>query len=138
MKKQIKKQWAKVLPDYPQAEGSLVEKVDGVIRYCCLGVLCDLAIKAGLDTVRIREWTDELWKGEPLDRVAVEVLAFSEKGEPHWAEHTGGDLPLRVQQWAGLDNSNPTIDGIEAIERNDTHSNSFKKIAKHIRKDKSL
>ncbi len=47
MNQDIKKQWVNALRsgEYKQTEGQLKDSVG----YCCLGVLCDLHAKAGLD-----------------------------------------------------------------------------------------
>jgi hypothetical protein len=56
MNETVKKQWIKALTsgEYKQARESLhVKTLDGD-SYCCLGVLCELAIKAGVD-IEVRE-----------------------------------------------------------------------------------
>jgi hypothetical protein len=91
MNPEIKAQWTAALRsgEYQQSEGKL-RTDDG---YCCLGVLCDLAVKA-------------------------KVI-----GEPHWgdndgyggyykygAEHNDAVLPAEVTFWAGIDDPNPDLD----------------------------
>lgn len=54
MNPEIKAQWVAALRsgEYWQGQGRLAaatEESDPEISYCCLGVLCDLAVKAGVD-----------------------------------------------------------------------------------------
>lgn len=51
MNPEIKEKWIAALRsgDYKQGKSYLAKKgVDGVIRYCCLGVLCEIAVKEGI------------------------------------------------------------------------------------------
>jgi len=56
--------------------------------HCCLGVLCELAVKAGVAD-----------RHAPVD-MALSGIAYD--GELN-------TLPPRVQNWAGLDSNNPTV-----------------------------
>ena len=80
MKAEIKAQWIKALRSgkYKQGRGAL-RKTDNT--YCCLGVLCDLAIKAGLE---------------------VEVEAV---GTANYYNFDGecSYLPTVIADWAGID-----------------------------------
>lgn len=81
MKAEVKELWLKALRsgEYKQGTGQLVEVLDsGVRRYCCLGVLCDVAVKNGLELV-VNEDED----GVTYDR-------------------QGALLPRRVVDWAEL------------------------------------
>jgi hypothetical protein len=60
LKPEVKARWLAALRggDYAQTTGRLAEadsKGDAA-RYCCWGVLCDLAIKAGVDVTRRRTY----------------------------------------------------------------------------------
>lgn len=87
----IKAQWTAALRsgDYPQAKNNLRTE-EG---YCCLGVLCDLAVEAGVTEITT----------EPGDSSAV-----------YWYDGEFLSLPGSVQKWAGLDYldnpHNPDID----------------------------
>lgn len=82
MKEDIKRQWVEALRSgkYEQGAGALLR--DG--RYCCLGVLCDLAEKAGV-----------------IQRMKVDNL-----GRIHFGAHADLAsailLPETVAVWAGL------------------------------------
>lgn len=75
--------WVAALRDtdtYPQTKGAL-QNEDG---YCCLGVLCEVAVIAGVDiTKTVNENGVVFYDGD--------------------CEH----LPEAVVKWAGLDSSNP-------------------------------
>jgi hypothetical protein len=85
MDEAIRDQWAAALEsgEYEQGKQALVKVTtlnDGEERrYCCLGVLCDLAVKAGV----------------PLDEIV-------EDGKV-WYDSESSVLPARVVAWAGLD-----------------------------------
>lgn len=84
MKIEIKIDWLEALRsgEYPQARGSL-KSAHG---YCCLGVLCELAVLAGLDIAV---------DADPSGRTLYD----------------GSDayLPHSVRDWAGLSDSNPRV-----------------------------
>lgn len=52
MNKRVKKLWIKALRSgkYKQGRGHLKSNEEGVSYYCCLGVLCELALKDGVLT----------------------------------------------------------------------------------------
>lgn len=86
------------------------------VRYCCLGVACDVAIKSGLD----------------LDVAKVDggaALTFD-----------GGSrvLPDRVQEWLGLEDRSPelrsTSEMMSLVGLNDSGDYTFEEIADLIEK----
>jgi hypothetical protein len=79
MKKKIAKLWIKALESgkYKQIKGQLANK-DG---YCCLGVLCELAIENGVEVSRQFDKDTVLFDNE--------------------IEH----LPKSVMKWAGMNNN---------------------------------
>ena len=89
MKAEIKEQWLKDLRsgDFAQVEGSLS---DGE-GYCCLGVLCEQAVNAGVigkiptDDEGVRYGTED--------------------------EFSFGALPQPVVEWAELDSVDPAVEG---------------------------
>jgi len=96
MNKEIAKIWTAALRsgEYGQATGVLVEinPADGEkVGYCCLGVLCDLAVKAGVP-------------------ISVDGPTLCEADDPddeeYWngVEYDSSDalLPDSVMKWAGL------------------------------------
>ena len=122
MKPEIKKLWTDALRsgEYKQIQLMLHSR-DG---FCCLGVLCDLAIKQGLDL--------------RMDR--IENLG---DGHSFFAyDDFGSGLPPKVWKWAGLDQDCPSCgcsmdeasvipfgeDGDDLATLNDTGA-SFREIA---------
>jgi len=109
MNPEIKQLWVDALRsgDYNQTTGVLH---DG-FGYCCLGVLCDLAVKAGV------------------------VSEVDPNGIAHRAVYDGADLilPNTVREWAGLESSEPGLpNGDLLTELNDERRESFKYIAYRI------
>jgi hypothetical protein len=93
MNSEVKKVWIDALRsgDYDQGLGQLHTMQNDIHAYCCLGVLCDLAIKSGIE---LEVKYDSTWENGPK--------MFIYDGE-------SGYLPEVVQQWAELDEVNPII-----------------------------
>lgn len=136
MKSEIKELWVNALRsgDYPQASGWL--RTDE--GYCCLGVLCELGVKAGV----IPE--------AKQDKLNPKIYRYKvEEGEGDYNQgerDTDGHalfLPKAIQEWAGIDAESPTVptdegddkesypDGLELAEANDA-GESFDQIAARI------
>lgn len=88
MKPEIKKLWIDALlsGEYEQGRGVLCRVDDGKKEWCCLGVLTDLAIKAGI----------------------VMEITMSDSNDPNnpnavFFDGTHEKLPVKVQQWSGLE-----------------------------------
>ena len=143
MKAKVRDMWADAL------ESGRFQQTTGKLRndegYCCLGVLCDLAIENG---VAIK------WEGgEYLVQCPEPEDPYGEVDEhgQYWVTHGDEDLPQSVQVWAGFSISNPTLveaqdevvadDGIReraaddgsAISLNDGRGWSFVQIAAAVR-----
>lgn len=90
MKLDIKRKWIEALRsgEYVQGGGALRDSDN---RFCCLGVLCDLAFKEEI----VSFWRD--------DRGAN----YGRPDEP--ANRSTGFLPPSVQEWAGLDNDGTVL-----------------------------
>lgn len=128
MNKDVKQLWVTALRsgDYTQGRRTLrYEDADGNNRWCCLGVLCDLAVKAGI----IGEPT-RIVKGLPPD--ARDCDGPWEFLDDYDYDGYRSDLPKRVQEWAGLEEAVPTLRGSTAIELNDHLSMPFPEIADRI------
>jgi hypothetical protein len=83
MNTEIKEEWVRRLRsgEYQQGHGRLTKiKPDGVKTYCCLGVLCEMAVEAGI-------------VASSIDDGSVVYGAFREQDV----------LPEPVEQWAGLE-----------------------------------
>lgn len=131
MKPEVREPWVAALlsDEYQQGSGHLIDTVhmDGEAKttHCCLGVLCDLAMKAGVDGIRLVE--------KAADYGPVPVFEWR-NSEGQWMS-TEGTLPLPVREWAGLDSDDPYLDeGREttAVEANDSLLWTFTDIAKSI------
>lgn len=111
MKKEIKEQWIAALTsgEYQQTVGALANRdAEGATSYCCLGVLCDLAVKAG-------------------------VIEEPEVNEDYRRLNYDGEeavLPPSVQVWAGTDDrgNNPDGPDLGLASKNDRGS-SFSEIS---------
>ena len=114
MKTEIKQRWVEALRSgsYKQLTGVLHRDSSSGSAFCCLGVLCDLAIQDGI----LPGW----------DR----FVDFPDEEEP--GEWTDEFLPGRVQAWAGC-NANPgvTLDdcSVALAACNDERNLSFPQIA---------
>lgn len=107
MKQDIKQAWVNALRsgDYEQGRGALRQGD----TYCCLGVLCDLAVKAGV--IKQTEGPyDYVYGPTPYGSAA----AF---------------LPDTVIDWAGLDSHNPVITYGEDLAALNDDGCSFLQIA---------
>lgn len=98
MKRRIFEKWLEALRsgEYQQGTGLLRSEDD---KYCCLGVLCDVAEKEGVV------------KGELKD--SPEYMGL--KSDPRYyygAEHH--ILPIEVIEWAGMADSQSTLEKIQA------------------------
>lgn len=92
MNPEIKKLWVEALRsgEYRQGKGCLrIKHHDGGDNYCCLGVLSDLAVKAG-----VGKWG----------------LVDGNGRRPHVGDGKSNDyLTDDVMRWAGLTHSNPPV-----------------------------
>jgi len=96
MNQEIKARWTAALRSGEYQQGKGVLRKNG--KLCCLGVLCELAVKDGVITSAISYPDDD--------------YSFTEYGE--FGEEL--NLPLAVMGWAGLDSSNPEVDLSSAPE----------------------
>lgn len=122
MNPEVKEMWMNALnsEEYKQTGGTLKETRNGkVVGYCCLGVLCDLAIKAG--AVEGLAWGATAWGADGFH----DILETGEHGE---VRRTAGMPPFSVYQWAGLDEDNAMF----LADLNDATRASFGTIAKVI------
>lgn len=142
MNPEIKEKWIERL------ESGEVEQVREVLgdehgARCCLGVLCDVAIDMGLDSIK---WQDGVLFVR-RDNCDDYVHTFIERSSECWHEYGDGDLPDVVVRWAGLSEADPLIDPEyaegdgdgprdgKAINANDDRELSFKEIAALIRQN---
>lgn len=99
MNLEVRTEWVRLLRfgDYRQGHGYLHRlDEDGTAVFCCLGVLCDLAVRAGVVDAR---------RGSNLVR-------YGAVGEV-------GALPNEVVEWAGLSSVDPPVVGRTLSSWND-------------------
>lgn len=91
MNPEIKADWVQALRSgqYKQGVGGLQTTVGGERRNCCLGVLTDRAVLAGV----VEPWVAPTGLQSPFDRVDDESAI----------------LPEAVRVWAGLGDHNPDV-----------------------------
>ncbi len=112
MDPEIRAQWVAALRsgNYRQGKGTLRRDSDGT--FCCLGVLCELAVAAGV--------TDRQPSGY---------------GRGGW--WSASALPISVQEWAGLANPDPRVfdplsgrvRSLASLNDRDTEGRTFDQIA---------
>lgn len=128
MNEEVKELWASALEsgEYKQGTGLLCRVTyKGEKRWCCLGVLCDLAVKKGIIP-------------QPTEAPFGEGLEF---GGPDKYSVNTAYLPQAVAEWAGFEPSaiqgmkfiNPQIGESVATELNDIKGVPFPKLAALIR-----
>ena len=118
--KDVMNKWIEALEsgDYAQTRGAL--GVDGLEggkpSFCCLGVLCELAVQEGIIPDPLR--------GDAENATRL----YGEAGN-------SGALPVEVRKWAGLATNNGTYDGADKnlVGLNDSYGYSFEQIASVIR-----
>jgi hypothetical protein len=117
MDKEIKDQWLEALRSGDYVQGYTYLEYGG--RYCCLGVLCELAVKAGV----------------------IEVIESKLEGNGTiygYANDTA-TLPEKVVEWANLPDANPVVGDQGQFHRtlsqiNDHRNHDFNAIATLIEK----
>jgi hypothetical protein len=120
MKREIAKQWVEALRsgEYEQGREVLCRLDNGSSKFCCLGVLCEVARKSGLK-IETKE----------VETASGIILQYDTRY---------GFLPERVRKFAGMDSTNGRIflkdhGGISSLAKlNDRKNLSFEEIAKII------
>lgn len=106
MNQDVLKKWVAELRSgkYKQGEGHLgMTDEDGEEHFCCLGVLCELALDEGVPNLN-REFNND-------------ALRYFYNGREDF-------LPKPVMEWAGFDNKNP---GVPYIQSEDDPGDLFDK-----------
>lgn len=119
MNARIKARWLKALRSgkYRQGTGHLKKTtITGEARHCCLGVLCELAMRSKV--------------------IAPSVAAHDGISRIHQFDGNTGFLPLSVIEWAGLTDYDPDVSTKQGLATCLSHLNdsgkSFKQIANII------
>lgn len=134
MNPEIKKQWIEALTSGEYQQGKLMLGLQGEPdkgepdKFCCLGVLCELAVKAGViePPSRVYEDVTEPDVIEPPPRALGRMLFYGE-------DRQTSVLPRKVMDWADLDEFNPKIGLYSIASWNDAHAKSFSEIAAMIK-----
>lgn len=123
----IKAQWVAALRSGEYRQGKSVLHSADTGQYCCLGVLCDLAVKAGAIVPGRHEYNSD---------ADADIEVYGVDG--HRQGRGGVTLPDEVVAWAGLEDDSPNIymveeDGEEypqdLTELNDDHEYTFVQLA---------
>lgn len=120
MDERVKKLWTGALRsgEYQQGHGALrTIEADGKPKDCCLGVLCDLFAKENPNGGE--------WDGES-GTIEFRTYADDDFGDDEVKDDT---LPLKVQEWAGLDTDDPVL--FNAQSHND-HASAWNDGAKGL------
>lgn len=114
MNREIRDQWTAALRsgEYRQGTGVLHRKGQDFDTFCCLGVLCDVAAKAGVIEATLHEY-DGL--SEPV----------------YYYDRHEAFLPKKVMEWAGITENSPhaVTEDHTLVYLNDERALSFSEIA---------
>lgn len=119
MNPEIKALWIDALRsgDYTQARGTLREtdREGNTVGYCCLGVLTELAVEAGVATRKGRA------DGSPNTC----TYYHSANNPEEWGENSG--LLRSVREWAGMEDSSGTL--TEEVVATRTYHNGYEEVS---------
>jgi hypothetical protein len=96
MNTEIKARWIEKLRSGEYNQGAEFLAKDG--NFCCLGVLCEIAVEDG---VVVRSTTEDY---PDEDTVVAYIPPGQTEGHREYST-----LPVAVMNWAGLDSTNPTV-----------------------------
>lgn len=130
MKQEVADLWTEALRsgDYQQATGTLVDidyRNGEIVGHCCLGVLCDLAVKADVEVYCVgpMEHRGEYDPTDPEDVYWTGVTYDS----------SDALLPKSVMNWAGMSTSDGSWeDGPDSLASLNDNGLTFHKIARLI------
>lgn len=111
MNETIKKQWIEALRsgNYTQGTGALHKRSsDGLDTFCCLGVLCVLAVDAAAIRAPVGVVVDRMLYGDD--------------------EH-GGYLPKAVREWAGIGSEDGSLRNGDNLATHNDNGATFMEIA---------
>lgn len=118
----IMARWADRLEsgDYPQGKRALARIKDGKREYCCLGVLCELAVE------------DEIIPAGISDQWTGDTVKYGIPGRYRRYNDTSVSvLPTAVHEWAGLDRS--PVFGDQLLTNANDNGTTFGVIAGWVR-----
>lgn len=109
MNPEVKTRWLTALTsgEYAQGRDLLAREVaPGVFRYCCLGVLCELAYADGV-IARTLDFERYYYHDAGVDRMTNSAEMYTTQ------------LPPTVVRWAGLSSGDPVVDDTNLATHND-------------------
>lgn len=124
MNPEIRAEWLRRLRsgDYRQGHRQLRQlDVEGYPTYCCLGVLCELAVERGVVTRRDQDpegYDVDTYVAPPRDDLLTDVPEASDTYPPP-----------TVVRWAGLPDPDPVVAGRSLSGWNDDERTNFARIA---------
>ena len=113
MDRQIAMDWADLLESgkYPQGEGALC--ANG--KFCCLGVLSEMAVKAGIATKVASDYT-AAFSYQDVELSRPEIFEDDEpcpccvsNDDDSYRDGSSGVLTNKIQEWAGMSDANGTF-----------------------------
>ena len=130
MNPEVKAKWVAALRSGQYTQGTCFLKrdvtvmgtTDQVTKFCCLGVLCDVAAQSGVNVA---------WQNREQHGYDVWYAAATDNAHDINSEK----LPACVQAWAGLDSDDPRVDtlylgkSVRLSELNDKGRTDFSHIA---------
>lgn len=130
MRDDIKAKWVAALRSGDYEQGRNYLQSEG--KFCCLGVLCEVAVAEGLDLRPIDTIATKVVDGRMIEQPAIAYVASS--GD----EDRFAFPPREVYEWADIDfnaelHASPTVISsnyeIELAELNDSGKHTFADIA---------
>lgn len=126
--KQLLTQWVQRL------ESGLDRQTIGVLRrivgngesFCCLGVLCEVAVEHGLLERNSEEYIPT--------KLLLDLVVDQVDDPDDAALGNDTELPLALAEWLGVP-ANPGLDGNSAVQRNDNFGEDFETIAAAARRE---
>ena len=109
MNLEVRNKWTKALRsgDYPQGRNTLHDQDHD--EWCCLGVLCSLAVAEGVATATTRRYNGRSFTN---------------------FDGQEATLPISVRDWAGMKSTNGDLGhGLSLVDMNDARRKSFDQIA---------
>jgi len=110
MNPEIKALWVNALRSGEYQQGKLLLKPTKN-TFCCLGVLCDLAVKAKAEGVA---WGDPHYPTQD-----GEAIYYDDPDSYGDSMYEDSELPYPVMRWAGLMSENPHVEIVYAEKEND-------------------
>jgi hypothetical protein len=123
----VRKAWTEALDSGNYKQGTIFLRQSGTFgeEFCCFGVLCDLAVKAGVIPEPLTVASDD-----------ADAPSFTKTAYQYGPERTQNfHLPDPVKEWAGFGTERGQFFVADLEELNDT-GKSFKQIAKIISEER--